>query len=194
MATRARLIAALCALATAVIVVWQTAPPAMTGGSVVELRSTTAPMTDVSTTIKYPVIATTDPAPFDACKQIPIDVLERIGLAFTPPEPQEGLRCQFDGGNYQVAVETIVWRSYAESLPPDAIELDIAGHRAAQFWVIKPTNRNNRFYRTCMIDFKTSYGLIQQTLFYSPIYSNPDVDCTAENLRRAQELAPYYIF
>lgn len=40
--------------------------------------------------------------------------------------------------------EAFVWRTYEESLPPDAVELDIDGHRAAQFWVMKPTDWNNR--------------------------------------------------
>lgn len=190
MATRIRLIAAFSALVTAVIVVWQSAPPTKPDSDGVQLRSTAAPMTGVSTTIKSPVIATVNPRPFDACTDIPIDVIQRLGLAFTPPEPQEGVRCQFDAGNYQVAVETIVWRTYADSIPADAVEVDIAGHRAAQFWVLKPTDRNNRFYFSCMIDFKTSYGLIQQALFFSPVYSEPDVDCLAENLARAQQLAP----
>jgi hypothetical protein len=36
--------------------------------------------------------------------------------------------------------------------------------------------------------------VIQQSLFYSPIYSNPDIDCPAENMMRANQLAPYYKF
>jgi hypothetical protein len=193
MATKMRLIAAFCALVTAVIVVWQSDPPVVAGGGV-QLRSTAAPMSDVSTTIKSPIIDFTNPRPFDACRDIPLDVVQRLGLAFTPPDPQEGVRCQYDAGNYQVAVETIVWRSYADSVPSDGVEVDIDGHRAAQFWVLKPTQRNNRFYFSCMIDFQTSYGLIQQSLFFAPVYSNPDVDCLAENLMRAQQLAPYYIY
>ena len=34
--------------------------------------------------------------------------------------------------------------------------------------------------------------MIQQSLFYSPIYSEPDVDCMQTNLQRAHDLAPYY--
>lgn len=45
-----------------------------------------------------------------------------------------------------------------------------------------------------MVAFKTSYGVIQQSLFLPPIYSNPDVDCPEENMMRAQQPAPYYIF
>jgi hypothetical protein len=194
MATKLRLCAALCALVTAVIVVWQSAPPTFNRGTTVELRSTGAPLTDVSTTIKSPVIATTNPSPFDPCKQIPLDVVAGLGLAFTPPIPEEGLRCHYDAGNYQVAVEPIIWRTYANSLPADAVETTIDGHRAAQFWVMKPTDWNSRWWFSCMVAFQTSYGLIQQSLFYSPIYSNPDTDCMAENLMRAQQLAPYYIF
>jgi hypothetical protein len=59
--------------------------------------------------MKSPIVATTDPSPFDPCRDIPFDAVQRLGLAFTPPEPQEGLRCQFDAGNYQLAVEPIIW-------------------------------------------------------------------------------------
>lgn len=190
---RLRLLSALGALVAAVIVIWQTAPagmPATTASPQVELRATGAPMT----TIKSPVIALTDPDPFDPCRDIPLDVVERLGLAFTPPEHEDSLRCHYDAGNYQMAVEAFVWRTYEQTLPADAVELDIAGHRAAQYWVIKPTDRNNRYYITCMVTFKTSYGVIQQSLFYSPIYSNPDVDCLQTNLQRANELAPFYKF
>ena len=45
-----------------------------------------------------------------------------------------------------------------------------------------------------MVAFKTSYGLIQQSLFYSPVYSGPDVDCMSENMMRAQQLSPFYKF
>jgi hypothetical protein len=194
MATKLRLIAALCALVTAVIVVWQSNPAETRGVDGVQLRSTAAPMSDVTTTIKSPILSLTNPRPFDPCEDIPLDVVQGIGLAFTPPDPQEGLRCQYDAGNYQVAVEAIVWRTYADSIPADGVELNIDGHRAAQFWVLKPTQRNNRFYDSCMIDFETSYGLIQQALFFSPVYSGPDIDCMAENLMRAQQLAPHYIY
>jgi hypothetical protein len=47
---------------------------------------------------------------------------------------------------------------------------------------------------SCMVTFKTSYGVIQQSLFYSTIYSSPDVDCPSTNLHRANELSPYYVF
>ena len=191
MAATVRLLSALCALVAAVIVVWQTAPPAGTGGAV-ELRSTDAPMTNASTTIKWPVIETVDPSPFDPCRDIPLDVVQRIGLAFTPPEPEDSLRCHYDAGNYQMAVEAFVWRTYEATLPPDAV--DIAGHRAAQYWIMKPTDWNDRWWITCMVAFKTSYGVIQQSLFYSPIYAADDVDCLQTNLQRAHELAPYYVY
>ena len=192
MAATVRLLSALCALVAAVIVVWQTAPPAGTGGAV-ELRSTDAPMTNASTTIKWPVIETVDPSPFDPCRDIPLDVVQRIGLAFTPPEPEDSLRCHYDAGNYQMAVEAFVWRTYEATLPP-AVELDIAGHRAAQYWIMKPTDWNDRWWIACMVAFKTSYGVIQQSLFYSPIYAADDVDCLQTNLQRAHELAPYYVY
>ena len=96
--------------------------------------------------------------------------------------------------DYQMAVEAFVWRTYEQTLPPDAVELDIDGHRAAQYWIMKPTDWNNRWWITCMIAFKTSYGVIQQSLFYSPVYSEPDPDCMQTNLQRAHELAPYYKF
>jgi hypothetical protein len=206
MATKLRLIAALSALVTAVIVVWQTAPPAgVSQPGAVQLRSTALPL-DVgpSTTIKSPVIDFTNPRPFDPCEDIPIDVIRRLGLAFTPPEPEDGLRCHYDAGNYQMAIEPIVWRTYEQSLGPDALETTINGHRAAQMWVMKPTDWNSRWWWSCMVAFKTSYGVIQQSLFFSQIYSTgvndnlapvpPSIDCLAENFMRAQQLSPYYIF
>ncbi len=194
MATRVRLLSAMCALVAAVIVVWQTNPIAAPSAGSVELRSTSAPMSGVSSSIKWPVIETVDPRPFDACEDIPLDVIQRLGLGFTPPLHEDGLRCHYDAGNYQMAVEAFVWRTYEETLPPDAVELDIAGHRAAQYWILKPSDRNNRFYFTCMVAFDTSYGVLQQSLFYSPVYSANDVDCMQTNLQRAYELAPYYTF
>jgi hypothetical protein len=194
MATKVRLLAVLSALVAAVIMVWQTSPAALIRPDDIQLRATMAPMTDVQTSIKYPVVATTNPRPFDPCQDIPINVVQGLGLAFTPPEHEEGLRCHYDAANYQMAIEPIVWRTYEASLPADALETTINGHRAAWFWVMKPTNWNNRWWFSCMIVFKTSYGVIQQSLFYSPIYSNPDVDCPVENMTRAQQLSPYYIY
>jgi predicted anti-sigma-YlaC factor YlaD len=120
--------------------------------------------------------------------------VQRLGLSFTPPEHEEGLRCHYDAGNYQLAVEAIIWRTYEQTLPPDALETTVNGHRAAQYWVQKPTVRNVRYYMSCMVTFKTSYGVIQQSLWYSTVYSDPDVDCPSTNLQRAQELSPYYVF
>jgi hypothetical protein len=120
--------------------------------------------------------------------------VQRLGLAFTPPEPQEGLRCQYDAGNYQVAVEPIIWRNYDQSLPADAVETTVNGHRAAQYWNLKPTYHNSYWYMSCMVIFKTSYGVIQQSLFYSTVYSSPEVDCPSTNLQRANDLSPYYKF
>src|ERR1700743_2092946 len=188
MFTKVRLIGALGAVMTAVVAGtagWQSAPPAPTGGSkAVELRSTAQPM---ETTMKSPIVATTDPRPFDACEDIPFDALQRLGLAFTPPEHEDGLRCHFDAGNYQLAVEPIIWRTYEQSLPPDAVETTIAGHRAAQYWVMKPTYHNSYWFFSCMIAFKTSYGVLQQALYYSAVYSNPEVDCMSPNLQRAND-------
>jgi hypothetical protein len=193
MVTKLRLLEALGALVTAVVMVCQSAPPADVGVSRVQLRSTAAPM-DTPTTMKSPIVATTDPSPFNPCQDIPFDVVQRLGLAFTPPEAEEGLRCHYDAGNYQLAVEPIIWRQYDQSLPPDAIETTVNGHRAAQWWNLKPTYHNSYFYFSCMVAFKTSYGVIQQSLFYSTIYSSPEVDCPATNLQRANELSPYYKF
>jgi hypothetical protein len=193
MVAKLRLLAAVCALVAAVIVVWQTNGPGAAGGPV-KLRSTSVPMTNVSTTIKWPVVETVNPRPFDACEDIPLDVIKRIGLAATPPAHEDGLRCHYDAGNYQLTVEAFVWRTYEETLPPDAVELDINGHRAAQYWIMKPTDWNDRWWITCGIAFKTSYGVIQQTLFYSPIYAADDVDCLQTNLQRARELSPYYVY
>lgn len=192
MVARLRLVSALCAILAAVVVVWQ-ANPVGTGNPAVELRYTALPLT-ASSSIKWPVIETVDPRPFDPCEDIPGDVFGRLGLAFTPPSHEDGLRCKLDAGNYQMAVEAFVWRTYEQTLPADAVELDIAGHRAAQFWIMKPTDWNDRWWITCMIAFKTSYGVLQQSLFYSPIYSEPDPDCLATNMQRANELAPYYTF
>jgi hypothetical protein len=192
MATRLRLFAVLCALVTAVVVVWQSSPASLSVTSSVQLRSTFAPMDEPSTTIKSPVIALTDPSPFDPCQDIPIDVIRQLGLAFTPPEHEDGLRCHYDAANYQMAIEPIIWRTYEQSLSTDSVETTIDGHRAAWFWVMKPTDWDNRWWFSCMVMFKTSYGVIQQSLFFSPVYSNPDVDCPTENMMRAQQLAPHY--
>lgn len=195
MFTKVRLLGALGAVMTAVIggtVGWQSAPPAPTGGrGAVDLRSTAQPM---ETTMKSPIIATTDPRPFDACEDIPFDALQRLGLGFTPPEHEDGLRCKLDAGNYQLAVEPIIWRTYEQSLPADALETTIQGHRAATYWVLKPTYHNSYWFFSCMVAFKTSYGVLQQALFYSTVYSNPEVDCPSTNLQRANDLTPYYKF
>ncbi|MDM4143020.1 MULTISPECIES: DUF3558 domain-containing protein [Mycobacterium] len=190
-----RLMGALGALLTAAIggTVGLVSSPAPSGGGdrPVELRSTAQPM---ETTMKSPIVATTDPRPFDACEDIPFDVIQRLGLGFTPPEHEDGLRCHFDAGNYQVAVEPIIWRTYEASLPADAVETTIAGHRAAQYWVLKPTYHNSYWFYSCMVAFKTSYGVLQQALYYSTVYSNPEVDCMQTNVQRANDLAPYYKF
>ncbi|MBO0879010.1 MAG: DUF3558 domain-containing protein [Mycobacterium sp.] len=193
MATKLRVFAALGALIMAAVAVWQNTPPASIDVGSVQLRFTAAPM-DPPTTTKSPIVKTTDPRPFDPCEDIPFDVVQRLGLSFTPPEHEEGLRCHYDAGNYQLAVEAIIWREYAKSLPADAIETTVNGHRAAQYWVLKPTYHNSFWYISCMVTFKTSYGVIQQSLYYSTIYSNPEVDCPSTNLQRANELSPYYVF
>ncbi|AEF36552.1 MULTISPECIES: DUF3558 domain-containing protein [Mycobacteriaceae] len=194
MLTKLRLATAFSALAMAIVMVWQQTPTGdgadAAGAHGVQLRSTAAPLAPPPTSSKP--VNLTNPRPFDACEDIPLDVIAQLGLAFTPPKPVEGVRCEFDAGNYQMAVETFVWRSYDESIPADAIEMDINGHRAAQYWVMKPTEWNNRWWFSCMVAFKTSYGLIQQSLYYSPVYSNPDTDCQTENLMRAHQLAPHY--
>ena len=59
---------------------------------------------------------------------------------------------------------------------------------------MKPTDWNNKWWFSCMVMFETTYGVIQQSLFFSPVYSDPDVDCAVENMTRAQQLAPYYKF
>jgi hypothetical protein len=189
--TRVRLIGALGALVAAVVIGWQSAPPAPTGGGTVQLRSTAQPM---ETTMKSPIVATTDPSPFDPCNDLPIDALARLGLAFTPPEREDGLRWQLDAGNYQMAIEPIIWRTYEQSLPADALETTIGGHRAAQYWVMKPTYHNSFWFYSCMVVFKTSYGVLQQALYFSTVYSNPEVDCMPTNLQRANDLTPLYKF
>jgi hypothetical protein len=89
MVTKLRLLAALGALVTAVVVVSQSAPSAKVGIPKVQLRSTAAPM-DPPATMKSPIVATTDPSPFDPCKDIPFDVISRLGLSFTPPSTKKG--------------------------------------------------------------------------------------------------------
>ena len=126
-----RLIGALGALAAALVVGAHSAPAGPSGGGPVELRSTAEP---IETTMKSPIVATTDPRPFDACEDIPFDVIARLGLAFTPPEHEDGLRCHFDAGNYQMAVEPIIWRTYQETLPADAVETTIQGQLWAVLW------------------------------------------------------------
>lgn len=193
MPTMVRLVAAFAAVLVAIGVTWHDTQLGTAPIGTVQLRSTAAPLS-TQTTMKSPIISATDPRPFDPCDDIPGDVAQRLGLAFTPPEHEEGLRCHYDAGNYQLAVEAIIWRTYAQTLPPDAIETTINGHRAAQYWVLKPTYHNNFWYVSCMVTFKTSYGVIQQSLFYSTVYSDPDIDCPSTNLQRAQDLSPYYIF
>ena len=117
MATRIRLFAAFGALVTAVILVMQSGPLTVPAPDPVQLRSTAAPLPMATTTIKWPVIETVDPDPFDACRNIPLDVIQGLGLAFTPPEPEDSLRCHYDAGNYQMAVEAFVWRTYEEACP-----------------------------------------------------------------------------
>lgn len=194
MVAKLRLFSALCALVAAVVVVCQANPAVPALSEDIGLRSTFAPLPNATTTIKYPVVDLVDPDPFDPCRDIPLDVVQRIGLAHTPPAPEDSLRCKYDAGNYQMTVEAFVWRTYEQTLPADAVELDINGHRAAQYWIMKPTDWNNRWWITCMVTFQTSYGVIQQSLFYSPIYSEPDPDCMQTNLQRAHELSPFYIY
>jgi hypothetical protein len=157
MVTKLRLFAALGALVTALVVVLQNAPPASVGTPNVQLRSTAAPL-DPPTTMKSPIVATTDPSPFNPCQDIPFDAVQRLGLAFTPPEPQEGLRCQYDAGNYQLAVEPIIWRNYDQSLPADAVETTINGHRAAQWWNLKPTYHNSYWFSPAWLPSKPAMG------------------------------------
>ena len=184
----------MCALLAAVVVVWQADPVGQGATSNVDLRSTSLPLPVATTTIKWPVVETTDPSPFDPCDQIPLDVINGLGLGFTPPEHEDGLRCHYDAGNYQMAVEPIVWRTYEQTLPADAVELNIGGHRAAQYWIMKPTDWNDRWWVTCMIAFKTHYGVLQQSIFYSPIESPDRPDCLQTNLQRANQLVPFYKF
>ena len=54
-----------------------------------------------------------------------------------------------------MAVEPIIWRNYDQSLPADAIETTVNGHRAAQYWNLKPTYHNSYWYISCMVILKT---------------------------------------
>lgn len=196
MVARLRVSAALAALTMAVTLTLSTDGPETTDPSatsaspLVELRSTDAPIT----TSRRPVLNLTDPSPFDPCRDIPVEVTDGLGLGFTPPEPQDGLRCKYDAGQYQMAVEAFIWRTYEQTLPPDAVETEINGHRAASYWVMKPTDWNNRWWFSCMVTFKTSYGVIQQSLFYAPNWSPEGPDCMQENMMRAHQLSPHYKF
>ena len=62
-----RLFAALGPLVTALVVVWQSAPPATVGIAKVQLRSAAVPM-DPPTTMKSPIATTTDPSPSTAVR------------------------------------------------------------------------------------------------------------------------------
>jgi hypothetical protein len=53
----------------------------------------------------------------------------------------------------------------------------------AKYWNLKATYHNSY-----------SYGVIQQSLYYSTIDSSPEVDCPSTNLQRASDLSPYYKF
>lgn len=192
--TKVRLLAALGALITGVVVLAQGPVSSTDDDVVVQLRSTSAPVTPVTVGTAPSPVPLTDPRPFDACEDIPFHVISDLGLAFTPPRPEESMRCEFDAGNYQLAVEPVIWRSYAETLPADALETTIGGHRAAEFWVMKPSDWNTRWWVSCMVVFKTSYGVIQQSLYYATLSARPNVDCWAENHMRAEQLAPYYTF
>jgi hypothetical protein len=127
MAARLRVLSALCALVAAVIVVWQTNPGGPAGSGSVELRSTAAPLSDVATTIKWPVIETVNPRPFDPCEDIPLDVIQRIGLAFTPPA-RDILRCHYDATTrWLSSLRLANLRGHAAAR---CTQLDINGHRA----------------------------------------------------------------
>jgi hypothetical protein len=176
-----------------VVVVWQSAPPGQRRrpecATAVHRRTDGPAHDDEKADRGYH-----RPAPL---RPLSADSVRRhfsAGLSFTPPEHEEGLRCHYDAGNYQLAVEPIIWRKYEQSLPADAVETTINGHRAAQWWNLKPTYHNSYWYFSCMVAFKTSYGVIQQSLYYSTVYSSPEVDCPSTNLQRANELSPYYVF
>ena len=82
----------------------------------VELRSTSAPLPMATTTIKWPVVETS-PIPIRSTRAATSRSTSPAASAsrFTPPEPQDGLRCHYDAGNYQMAVEAFVWRTYEEA-------------------------------------------------------------------------------
>ena len=61
--------------------------------------------------------------------QVVAFVVQRIGLAFTPPTPEDSLRCKYDAGNYQMAVEAFVWRTFEQTLPADAVSTSTATAR-----------------------------------------------------------------
>jgi hypothetical protein len=128
----------------------------------------------------------------DSCEDIPFDVVQRLGLSFTTPEHEEGLRCHYDAGNYQLAVEAITWREYAQSLPDDAIETTVNGHRA----VLGPQAHLPQQLLVHLLHggLQNQLRVIQQSLYYSTVYSSPEVDCPSTNLQRANELSPTIAF
>ena len=171
MVAKLRLFSALCALVAAVIVVWQANPAGVAlSAERSQLRvHRRAADGRRRPRIKWPVVDTRRSPPVRPVRATSRSTSSSAsGWPSPRPTPEDGLRCHYDAGNYQMAVEAFVWRTYEQTLPADAVELDIDGHRAAQYWIMKPTDWNNRWWITCMIAFKTSYGVIQQSLFYSP--------------------------
>ena len=168
-----RLLAAFGALVMAAVVVWQSAPPATSVEPKVELQIRAAPM-DPPTTMKSPIVATTDPSPLTPCRDIPLDVVQRLRPGLHPADARRGAALPFDAGNYQLAVEPIIWRKYDQSLPADAVETTINGHRAAQWWNSRRTYPQQLLLLLLHSSLKTSYRVVQRSLFYSTIYSHPE--------------------
>ncbi len=85
MVAKLRLISALCAFVAAVIVVWQTNP-----AGPARVDAADIPMTNVTTSIKWPVIETVDPDPFARAGTSPSTSSSGSGLAVTPPDARGG--------------------------------------------------------------------------------------------------------
>jgi len=47
---------------------------------------------------------------------------------------------------------------YQETLPADAVETTIQGHRAARYWILKPTYHNSYWYFSCMVRSRPATG------------------------------------
>ena len=159
------------------------------GATAVHRRSRWPP-----TTMKSPV-ATTDPSPFDPCQRHPVrrHPAARPGLHAAGARGRAALplrRRQLPDGRRadRLAQPT------SSRCPPTRSRPTINGHRAAQFWVHEADLHNSYWYISCMVAFKTSYGVIQQSLYYSTVVLQPRRRLPVHQPAARQRPAPYYKF